>query len=221
MLRAKDESDPRAWKRFDDSAELQVTFAYKPGVPSDVDIIPGNGTTAYCKKSQSDPLIVTRKDPIVQARVQTQVESHEGDEEGSLQAEYVVERGDDAAWHQVWTGHMPDTGWHPDGTLEKLRTTDRADKGLYRYKARTQSHWSYDGKSGDLWSSYSPWCYLKIDSSAPKPPRITAGSPYTECTTVCEGKGGPGVPGSFTFQPNTADIDVNGRTDVTAYELDH
>jgi hypothetical protein len=218
MLRAKDESDPRAWKRFDDSAELQVTFAYKPGVPTSVGVIPGDGTTAYCEKSSSDPLIVTRVDPMVQARVQTQVEAHKGDEEGSLQAEYVVERGDDAAWHQVWTGHRPDTGWHPDETLEKMRITDRADGGLYRYKARTQSHWSYSGKSGDLWSPYSSWCYFKIDSSAPKAPRITAGSPYTECTAdLCAGKGGPGVPGSFTFQPNTADI-KDGHTDNTAYE---
>lgn len=150
---------------------------------------------------------------MVQARVQTQVESNKGAEEGSLQAEYVVERGDDAAWHSVWSGHMPDTGWHPDGTLEKLRTTDRADGGLYRYKARTQSHWSYSGKSGDLWSSYSSWCYFKIDSTAPKAPQITAGSPYTECTAnLCEGHGGPGTPGSFTFKPNAAD------TDITAYE---
>ncbi|MFJ8536835.1 LamG domain-containing protein [Streptomyces sp. NPDC093591] len=218
MLRAKDESDPRAWKRFDDSAELQVTFAYKPGVPTDVGLIPGNGTTAYCKKSSSDPLIVTRTTPKVQARVQTQVESYKGEEEGSLQAEFVVERGDDAAWHQVWTGHSPDTGWHPDGTLERLATSERADGGLYRYKARTQSHWSYSGKSGDLWSSYSPWCYFKVDSSAPKEPRITSVSPYTECATICDGKGGPGVPGTFTFQPNTADINSSGHTDVTAYE---
>jgi hypothetical protein len=219
MLRAKDEGEPRAWKRFDDNAELQVIFAYKPGTPTDVGLIPGEGTTAYCKKSSSDPLVVTRKDPIVQARVQTKVESNKGDQEGSLQAEYVVERGDDAAWHQVWTGHAPDTGWHPDGTLEKLRMSNRADGGLYRYKARTQSHWSYSAKSGDLFSGYSSWCYFKIDSTAPKPPRITAGSPYTECVAnVCEGKGGPGVPGSFTFQPNTADINTSGKTDVTGYE---
>ncbi|MFJ7146641.1 LamG-like jellyroll fold domain-containing protein [Streptomyces sp. NPDC100445] len=217
MLRAKDESDPRAWKRFDDSADLQVVFAYRPGVPTGVGLIPGDGNTGYCNKSSSDPLIVTRTDPMVQARVQTKVEAHKGDEEGALQAEYVVERGDDAAWHQVWTGHRPDTGWDPDETLEKMRTTDRADKGLYRYKARTQSHWSYSGKSGDLWSPYSSWCYFKIDSTAPKAPRITAGSPYTECGQVCEGRGGPGVSGSFTFQPNTADI-TSGRTDVTAYE---
>ncbi|MFJ3720812.1 LamG domain-containing protein [Streptomyces sp. NPDC090057] len=219
MLRAKDEGDPRAWKRFDDNAELSVDFAYKPGVPADVGIIPGEGNTGLCYKSSSNPLIVTRKDPMVQARVETLVESNMGTKEGALQAEYVVERGDDAAWHQVWTGYAPDEGWHTDGTLEKLRTTDRADGGLYRYKARTQSHWTYHNKPGDLWSSYSPWCYFKIDSSAPKAPRITPGLPYTECTAnACDGKGGPGIAGSFTFQPNTADVDSSGHTDITEYK---
>lgn len=209
MLKAKDEDDPRAWKRFDDNAELKVNYAYQPGVPTSVGVIPGNGTTSYCKTSLTDPLIVTRPDPMVQARVQTKVEAHKGDEEGSLQAEYVVERGDDAAWHQVWSDHRPASGWVPDETLQNLRTSNRADGGLYRLKARTQSHWSYDGTSGDLFSSYSSWCYFKIDSTAPKAPTITAGSPYSECTvTTCEGKGGPGIPGSFTFTHNPADTDV-------------
>ncbi|MEU6460830.1 LamG-like jellyroll fold domain-containing protein [Streptomyces sp. NPDC046976] len=211
MLRAKDESDPEAWKRFDDNAELKVTYAFKPGVPADVGVIPGDGTTAYCKTSSSAPLVATRVDPMMQARVETQVEHHMGDEEGSLQAEFVVERGDDAAWHQVWTGYRPDSGWDPDETLEKLRTSSRADGGLYRMRARTQSHWSYSGKSGDLFSSYSSWCYFKIDSTAPKAPTITANAPYVACTTnACEGKGGPGVPGSFTFKPNAADKDITG-----------
>ncbi|MEU9343626.1 LamG domain-containing protein [Streptomyces sp. NPDC048278] len=211
MLRAKDESDAAAWKRFDDNAELKVNYAFKPGVPTDVGLIPGDGTTAYCKTSSSDPLIVTRVDPMVQGRVQTKVESNMGDEEGDLQAEFVVERGDDAAWHQVWTGYRPDTGWDPDGTLEKMRTSNRADGGLYRLRSRTQSHWSYGGKSGDLFSSYSGWCYFKIDSTAPKAPTITSLSPYTACTAnLCDGKGGPGVAGSFTFKPNAADPDISG-----------
>ncbi|MGD6749212.1 LamG domain-containing protein [Streptomyces sp. BH105] len=211
MLRAKDEGDPEAWKRFDDNAELKVNYAYKPGVPTSVGVIPGDGTTAYCNKSSSDPLTVTRIDPMVQAAVQTQVEHHAGDEEGSLQAEFIVERGDDAAWHQVWSGYRPDSGWDPDGTVERMRTSNRADGGVYRLKSRTQSHWSYGGKSGDLFSSYSSWCYFKIDSTAPKAPTITAGSPYTQCTaTLCEGKGGPAVPGSFTFKPNALDKDITG-----------
>ncbi|MDX2730988.1 LamG domain-containing protein [Streptomyces sp. PA03-2a] len=209
MLRAKDETDARAWKRFDDNAELKVNYVHRPGTPTSVGVIPGNGNTAYCRSSSTDPLMVTRADPMVQATVQTKVEAHLGDEEGSLQAEYIVERGDDAPWHEVWSDYRPASGWVPDGTLQSLRTSNRADGGLYRLKARTQSHWSYDGASGDLFSSYSSWCYFKIDSTAPKAPTITAGSPYTACTVdLCEGKGGPGTPGSFTFTPNAADTDV-------------
>ncbi|WP_329220624.1 LamG domain-containing protein [Streptomyces sp. NBC_01485] len=210
MLRAKDESDPAAWKRFDDNAELQVNFAYRPGAPTNVGVIPGDGTTAYCKTS-ADPLIVTRKDPMLQSRVQTKVESGAGAEEGSLQSEFFVERGDDAAWHSVWTGYRPASGWDPDDTLEKLRISERADGGLYRLRSRTQSHWSYGGKSGDLFSSSSSWCYFKIDSTAPKAPQITSNSPYTPCTAnLCEGHGNPGVPGSFRFKPNAADTDIIG-----------
>lgn len=217
MLRAHDETEPRAWKRFDDNAELQVIYAYKPGVPTNVGIIPGTGTTAYCKTSSADPLIVTMESPIVQARVQTQVGSTSG---ALLQAEFIVERGDDAPWRRVWSGHMPSTGWDPDNTLERMATAKLVDGGLYRLKARTQSHWTFNTVPDDLWSAYnSSWCYFKMDSAAPKAPRITSVSPYTLCATVCEGKGGPGVPGTFVFEPNTADI-KDGKTDITAYEWD-
>lgn len=43
MLWAKDEGDPRAWKRFDDNTELQVTYVPRPGVPTNVGLIPGYG----------------------------------------------------------------------------------------------------------------------------------------------------------------------------------
>ncbi|MFF1452174.1 LamG-like jellyroll fold domain-containing protein [Streptomyces sp. NPDC058274] len=212
MLRAKDEGDPAAWKRFDDNAELQVVYVPKPGIPSSVGLIPGNGNTSYCSKSSSSPTVVTRFDPMAQARVQTQVKPKSNDEKGELQAEFVVQRGDDAAWHQVWSDYRPKPGWVKDDTLQSVRMDNRADGGQYRMRARTQSHWAYGTKSGDLWSSYSPWCYFKIDSTSPKAPQISASGIYTECTAnLCEGKGGPGVAGSFQIKPNAAD------TDVTAY----
>ncbi|MGW5446794.1 LamG-like jellyroll fold domain-containing protein [Streptomyces asiaticus] len=212
MLRAKDEGEPRAWKRFDSNAELKVWYVHKPGVPTSVGAIPGTGTKAQCRSS-SDPLTVTVDTPTVQARVQTKVEAHEGDEEGSLQAEFVMQRSstdtNSGSWSQVWSDYKPDSGWDPDGTLEKATTDKRADGGLYRFRARTQSHWSYNGKSGDLFSPYSTWCYLRIDSTAPKVPVIVPGAPYTECTANdCAAHGGPGKSGTFTFKPNTADKDV-------------
>ncbi|WP_399925104.1 LamG-like jellyroll fold domain-containing protein [Streptomyces kanamyceticus] len=212
MLRAKDESEPRAWKRFDSNAELKVWYVHKPGVPASVGAIPGTGTKAYCRPS-SEPLTVTTATPTVQARVQTKVEQHQGEEEGYLQAEFVMQRSStdttSGSWSDVWSTYKPPSGWDPDGTLEKATTDKRADGGLYRFKARTQSHWNYNGKSGDLFSPYSSWCYLRIDSTAPKAPTIVTGAPYTECTTNdCAPHGGPGEPGSFTFKPNTADKDV-------------
>ncbi|WP_234336030.1 LamG-like jellyroll fold domain-containing protein [Streptomyces sp. NRRL S-920] len=212
MLRAKDESDPRAWKRFDSNAELKVWYVHKPGVPTSVGAIPGTGNKAYCRPSSS-PLTVTTETPTVQARVQTKVEQHQGEEEGYLQAEFLMQRSStdttSGSWSKVWSTYKPPSGWHPDGTLEKATTDKRADQGLYRFKARTQSHWNYNGRSGDLFSPYSSWCYLRIDSTAPKPPTIVTGAPYTECTTNdCAAHGGPGQRGSFTFRPNSADKDV-------------
>lgn len=212
MLRAKDEGEPRAWKRFDSNAELKVWYVHKPGVPTSVGAIPGTGTKAYCRPA-SAPLTVTTATPTVQARVQTKVEQHQGEEEGYLQAEFVMQRSStdttSGSWSQVWSDYEPDSGWYPDGTLVKTTTDKRADGGLYRFRARTQSHWNYNSKPGNLFSPYSSWCYLRIDSTAPKEPTIVAGAPYTECTTnACDPHGGPGEPGSFTFKPNTADKDV-------------
>ncbi|WP_434588963.1 hypothetical protein [Streptomyces sp. A5-4] len=65
MLKAKYENDPDGWKRFDDNAELQVTYVAKPGVPTNVTLIPGDGTTGYCKASSSDPLIATELDWVM------------------------------------------------------------------------------------------------------------------------------------------------------------
>lgn len=213
MLWAKDEDDPRAWKRFDDNAELQVTYAHRPGVPTDVGLIPGDGSTAYCEKSSTGPLIVTRVDPMVQARVQTKVQPAGGENQPALQAEFVVEnKHSDGTWATAWSDFRPrDAGWAPDGELEKMRTNDRGDGGVYRYRARTQSHWSYDGKTGDLYSSYSSWCYFNVDSTAPKVPQIVSNGPYKPClTNDCPGLGGPGTSGSFTFKPSTADTDITG-----------
>ncbi|GHH13200.1 LamG-like jellyroll fold domain-containing protein [Streptomyces lanatus] len=216
MLKAKDESDVTAWKRFDDNAELQVDFAYQPGVPTRYGLWPGNPggdpDDVQCATSSSNPIIVTRAEPWVQASVQTKVEHSAGASEGSLQAEWVMERRQsDGTWVGSWTDYKPDSGWDPDGTVETAKVSPRTDKTLYRVKARTQSHWTYDGKSGDLFSSYTPWCYFKVDLERPKPPVVTAvtGGIYTLCVTEdCAAQGGPGIKGTLHFAQNAADTDV-------------
>ncbi|MGA4839897.1 hypothetical protein [Streptomyces sp. G45] len=211
MLKAKDESEPRAWKRFDNNAELTVTYVHKPGVPTAVGVIPGTGDRASCQPASS-PTTVTVDTPKLQARVQTKVQPRDGEEHGKLQAEFVMQRSStdtrSGSWSNVWTGYRPSSGWVTDGTTERITTDKRADGGLYRFRARTQSHWS-EGKDGDLFSPYSKWCYLRIDSTAPKEPTITPLLVYRECTANdCEARGGPGQLGKFHFRANSADKDV-------------
>jgi hypothetical protein len=211
-LNAGDEGDPNGWKRFDDNAQLQVVYVPKPGVPSKVGIIPNNGAQQYCSRIATAPTTVTIPSPIVQAAVETAVQPRTNDEKGQLQAEFEVERSSNGqatgAWSKFWSDYRPKPGWHVDGTLEKAPTAALVDGGLYRYKARTESHLNYAGKNTELWSAYTPWCYFTYDAGAPKKPVIASVAPYTECAATCEAKGGPGVPGTFTFKPNAADKDI-------------
>ncbi|MEU2624328.1 LamG domain-containing protein [Streptomyces sp. NPDC007157] len=218
MLRAGDESDTRAWKRFDDNAEITVDYVPNPGVPINVGVIPGvAGANAhgYCNPVDS-PLAVTVDQPTVRARVETQVQPGTNDSKGQLKANYRIARLlADGSWEEIWAEDN-DGGYFTDGKLLDKQTTKRTDGTTYRYRARTQSHWSYDGDSGDLYSSFSPWCYFTIDSTAPKEPTIAPkdpvkGSPYVQCVAdPCTAKGGPGLAGSFIFGPNSADTDIDG-----------
>ena len=217
MLKAKDESDVTAWKRFDDNAELEVEFAYQPGVPTRHGIWPGNiggdPDDVQCSRSSLDPVIVTRTEPYVQASAQTKVEHNKGSSEGSLQVEWLMERRTtDGSWAASWSDYKPDTGWIPDGTVETTKVSPRTDRTTYRVKARTQSHWTYSGSSGDLFSSYTPWCYFRIDADRPTPPTVTAvtGGTYSPCLTdSCPAQGGPGVRGILHFA---------GDPDIVKYE---
>ncbi|MEU6497423.1 LamG domain-containing protein [Streptomyces sp. NPDC046984] len=215
MLRAYDESEPRAWKRFDDNAEITVDYAPNPGVPTSVGVIPGvagAGAHGYCQP-ESDPLVVTVDQPTVRARVETQIQPGTNDSKGQLKAEYhIAQKNADGTWKEVWKDNAPDSGYVSDGTLLDKQTSKLTDGATYRYHVRTQSHWSYNGGSGDLLSSFSSsWCYFVLDSTAPKPPSIApkAGSPYVECKTdPCPPGGGRGVAGTFVFSPNSADGDI-------------
>ncbi|MDX3314185.1 LamG domain-containing protein [Streptomyces sp. ME08-AFT2] len=213
MLRAKDESDPRAWKRFNQNAELQIQYVPKPGVPTQAGVIPGDGTLAYCE-AESKPTIVTRADPMVQAAVQTQVQPASGEYQGALRAYLTVEKkGSDGTWAASWSVTSPSTGYHVDNTLEKVRISPREDGNLYRMRALTQSHWTYAGVTSSMSSAYSSWCYFKMDTTAPKPPQITLepGNPYAcTVTATCDGTGGPGVPGKFKLAANANDKDIQG-----------
>ncbi|MFJ3158973.1 LamG-like jellyroll fold domain-containing protein [Streptomyces kanasensis] len=219
MLRAKDENNPDAWKRFDDNAQLQINYVPKPGLPSPYGVVPGNGTMRYCNPHIGDPLIVTDSTPRVQAGTQTQVQPASNGFQGSLRAYFDAERydPDTGKWIHTWDALSP--SFRPDGYLETVEMTHRADQIMYRLRMQTRSYWTLDGTTSSMSSAFTPWCYFKTDTTAPKPPQITSGGPYVPClTNDCPGAGGPGRTGLFTFRPDPADVNpTTGATDIAGY----
>ncbi|MFD7612047.1 LamG domain-containing protein [Streptomyces sp. NPDC059828] len=212
MLRAKDEGNPDAWKRFEDNAELKVVYALKPGVPTYIGVIPGSGTVPGCGTTEATAETATREDPYLQAMAQTAVTPASWDERGSLRVYHHAEKKqNNGTWATAWEAEDPPTGYQIDNYLSKRRMNPAVDGSMYRVKFWTKSFWTYNGKLNGLSSSPTVWCYFTFDTAAPKEPRITSNGPYEECTTNdCPSGGGPGIKGSFTLKPHTADKDITG-----------
>ncbi|MFE3496147.1 LamG domain-containing protein [Streptomyces sp. NPDC059175] len=212
MLRAKNENDPDAWKRFKENAELKVVYVIRPGAVTDDGVIPGNGSVQGCSTSDATPVVATRVDPMLQARAQTAVQPANDDERGSLRVHFWVERKlPGGAWTDTAAVqfNVPSTGYIVDDTFARQRLAGGVDGALYRVRSLVQTFWTYEGVTTAISSGYKRWCYFKIDSTAPQEPQITSNGPYTACTAnECPGNGGPGIAGSFTVKPNAADKDI-------------
>ncbi|GHE54116.1 LamG domain-containing protein [Streptomyces capitiformicae] len=79
---------------------------------------------------------------------------------------------------------------------------------LYRLRVHTRSLYNNDASYLESYSTVTTkgWCYFKVDTTAPKAPKITFGTPYSECTDdACTAAGGPGTKAQFTFSPATGD----------------
>ncbi|WP_414930677.1 LamG domain-containing protein [Streptomyces sp. SHP 1-2] len=206
-IRAHDETDTSAWKRFKNDAVLSVSFVGLPDKPTGLGLQGGgSSTTPVCERSAADPAIVSDPTPTLKATARTKPGGESG---AQLRVYFDVDvRNADSSWSDVTppaTGSLgPSTGYVANGRALSLTWSPLTDGKLYRYHAWT---WSYYGSS-HLDSEVSDgYCYFRVDSQPPKPPKVTVGSPYTECTTnACAPHGGPGVPSTFTFKPATGDV---------------
>ncbi|MEW2161981.1 LamG domain-containing protein [Streptomyces sp. NPDC007084] len=209
MLMAKDESDAISWKRFDDDAVIDVTYVGKPAVPTEYGL--ETGTNQICSKSASAPTTWSDPTPNLAATPQTVAG---GEPSASLRVYFDLDvKNGDGTWSDAKepsTGsESPTSGFVGDGhDLNKTWDATLTDGKQYRYRAWTRSYYN-SGKS-TLGGSATPFCYFRIDSSAPKPPTITFTSTYSECVTGgdCTPKGAPGKSGTVTFGPAGGDTNV-------------
>ncbi|MGW3313797.1 LamG domain-containing protein [Streptomyces sp. NPDC001073] len=218
MLKAHDESDPNGWKRFDDDAELDVTYVGIPAKPTKIGLVVGStaGATVACETKQSDPLVVSESQPLLQSTPQTAAGGEAG---ASLKAVYSVDKytASSDTWSTVFETARPTSGYVGDNVSPGSVPTSTLSEGtLYRYRSWTRSYYNSGGDylAGPSNGASGAWCYFKVDPTRPKAPGVALSSPYSACTTTsCTAAGGPGTPVTFTFTP------ASGDTTNTAYEF--
>ncbi|MER8073125.1 LamG-like jellyroll fold domain-containing protein [Streptomyces sp. NPDC094034] len=209
MLKAKDEGDASAWKRFRNDAVLAVTYAAKPGVPTSPLV------ANSCETRESDPAWISDPTPAFSGQVQTASGAESG---ASLRAHFYVQRkGSDGTWSVVATEPVrPSSGYVGDNAKVTVDSpVTLAQNTLYRMRVSTRSY--YNGASyleGYTTVSTKGWCHFEIDSTRPKAPTVTApaGAVYAVCPDDGDGcgeaSGGPGVAGKFTLTKNSADSNI-------------
>jgi hypothetical protein len=211
-VRAHDEGDTSAWKRFRNDAVLAVDYVGLPGVPTGVGLVTGSGTV--CETKETAPAIVSDPTPTMANVPQTV----SGGESGAMLrgAFYVQKKNADGTWPQAFaTIERPTTGHVGDNVKVTADAPTLTEGVLYRYDSWTRSYYSNYTKWLAGTSSYlsAGWCYFKVDPTAPKAPVVTPGAPYTACTTTaCAPGGGPGQGTAFTFAP------ASGDTNNVAYQ---
>ncbi|MCX5417291.1 LamG domain-containing protein [Streptomyces sp. NBC_00059] len=209
-IRAHDEGDTSAWKRFRNDAVLEVSFVGIPDKPTGIGLVTGSGTV--CSTTESNPTIVSDPTPSLTATTQTK---SGGEEDAQLRVFFDVDRKNtDGTWADTNAGTndaRPSTGYAADGKKQIISWSTLTEGPVHRYRAWTQSFYN-DGKShlsGPSNGSTTGFCYFKVDPTAPKAPKITLGSPYKECLpNDCAGRGGPGQKATFGFAPATGDTGV-------------
>ncbi|MEV7583375.1 LamG domain-containing protein [Streptomyces erythrochromogenes] len=215
-LRAEDESDTGAWKRFRNDAVLSVDYIGKPNVPIYVGMVAGTGE--ICSGDPAAPSVVSDPTPAMTAitetvwggeagaslRIAMQTEKREsvmGGNAGTFRWVPVKAGDGDAAFIE-----RPSTGYVGDNVpVTSDPPATLAEGPLHRFRAWTRSF------AGDQVRDSAPsgYCYFRVDATAPKAPVISFGGPYSSCTsTSCVPAGKPGTAGSFTFGPGSGDTNT-------------
>lgn len=214
MLKAHDETDPNGWKRFDDNAEIDVTYVGIPAKPTKIGLVVGTstGTTVACETKQSDPLVVSEPKPLLQSTPQTAAGGESG---ASLKVVYSVDKytASSDTWSTVFETARPTSGYVGDNVSPgSVQTSTLTEGTLYRYRSWTRSYYNSGGDylAGPSNAASNAWCYFKVDPTRPKAPGIALSSPYSVCdSSSCDAKGGPGTDVTFTFSPASGDAATN------------
>ena len=184
-MRASDENDELAWKRFRYDAKLSVTYNYPPTVINPHTEYP---TTECVTTSASDPVIGDNTPvPVVSI---TDPDTAKGEK---VQAQFEMRRASDQA--PFWTHTTPwvDGGADVDIKPPVVDVPKLWSNTTYVWRAR-----AYDGKTYSAWTTP---CLFYVDTAKPYAPSITieTAAPYTLNNAI-----------TVKFGPTGGDTDIAG-----------
>ncbi|MFF5391532.1 LamG-like jellyroll fold domain-containing protein [Streptomyces sp. NPDC013012] len=204
-IRAGNETDTSAWKRFRNDAVLRVLYVAKPAPPTNIGIV--SGSSRICDTNAADPTVTDNPQPTFTATPQT---APGGESQAKLRTWMRLEsKAADGTWSGTGIA-SPSTSTVPDNWKTTAMWPTKLIEGrLYRYSAATQVFTDANVQASA--SGYPIWCYFKVDPTAPKAPIVTFGNPYKPCSDPndCPFYGAPGVPGTVSFKPASGDTIVS------------
>lgn len=217
-----DESDPIAWKQFASPADtvpvLSITFVSAPSVPTSVRV---SNPNVGCATTWQNPAIIRDTTPTLSAAPK----SSDGSQ-ATLRPDFRVI--DIAPSPDVTIASGSPSAWTASGTAGTWTPSALVTGKIYAFVARSEYHYSWNGITGSMYSTWTNYCYFKIDTTAPPPPTIapvTSTVTYFPCASEddpdnCTAYGGVGIPGSFKITAGASDVvkyvyTVNGETSTT------
>ena len=195
-LRATNEADGIAWKQFNSTGELEVTFVSPPAIPRRVGLLdPAVGCDDAASPANVGSInLKFGATPMLTA----------ADAGARVQAEIWIYSSSGNPFKTIKTGlDSPGTALSvsiPSSTLP--------DQVTYHFRARTLYTYA---TGATLASPYSIWCYFKVDRLAPPAPIVTAayGStviPNCDKATTCEAVVPLGAAINFTIKGAVSDV---------------
>ncbi|MFE0477798.1 LamG domain-containing protein [Streptomyces sp. NPDC058947] len=211
-LTAHDESDAAAWARFRNDAKLSVTYVSYPGKPTSYGV--QQGSTGRACNSSTTPFATSDTTPKMLATVQSADGSN-----SQLRAMFEVWKADGSS--RTWSAASPDGTWVADNAPRTATSSTLPAQTNYRMRVKTQAYYKTDrGATGVLDSSWSSWCYFRIDTDSPPPPVVSSADGVYLPAETDPAAGGVGTPGKFTFTPGDASPTTAGiQSDVVSYRF--
>ncbi|WP_328506437.1 LamG-like jellyroll fold domain-containing protein [Streptomyces sp. NBC_00391] len=205
-LRA-DEDDPIAWKQFLSPLDPDATSSRKPRL-SITYVTPPNSKPSSVKMSDpkvscsasSAPAQIRDTTPRLTATPTSSDASN-----ASLRPNFELYKGSST----TETSLKPST-WTDSGTAGTVVTAALDQAVTYKFRARTEYKYTWQGDTHSLFGPWSSYCHFRVDSKGPPVPKVSS-TVYKECGgTVCEAAdpelGSVGMTAGFKIDAGASDV---------------